>query len=52
MTAEVHTQGNHRKFIPILARGTWEDSASSWLKGKYYIDLSTTEQYEKVVIGY
>ena len=47
MTAEVHTQGNHRKFIPILARGTWEDSASSWLKGKYYVDLSTTEQYEK-----
>ena len=47
MTAEVHTQGNHRKFIPILSRGTWEDSAPSWLKGKYYVDLSTTEQYKK-----
>lgn len=46
MTGEVHTQGNQRKFIPILARGKWEDSAPSWLKGKYYIDLSTTEQYE------
>ncbi|MDC0275838.1 toll/interleukin-1 receptor domain-containing protein [Verrucomicrobiales bacterium] len=22
MTAEVHTQGNHRKFIPILAKGS------------------------------
>ena len=46
MTGEVHTQGKQRKFIPILARGKWEDSAPSWLKGKYYIDLSTTEQYE------
>lgn len=31
MTAEVYGQGNHRKFIPILARGTWENSAPSWL---------------------
>lgn len=46
ITGEVHTQGNQRKFIPILARGKWGDSAPSWLKGKYYIDLSTTEQYE------
>ena len=38
MTAEVHTQGNHRKFIPILAQGTWEKSAPSWLKGKYFVD--------------
>ena len=47
MTAEVHTQGNHRKFIPILARGTWDTSAPSWLKGKYYVDLSTAEKYDK-----
>ncbi len=47
MTAEVHARGDHRKFIPILARDTWEDSAPSWLKGKYYIDLSTTDQYKK-----
>lgn len=39
MTAEVVTQGKHRKFIPILAHGTWEQSAPSWLKGKYYVDL-------------
>src|SRR4051812_18866820 len=25
MTAEVFTTQNHRKFIPILARGTWQD---------------------------
>ena len=34
MTAEVHTQRNHRKFIPVLARGSWEDASPSWLKGK------------------
>lgn len=45
MTAEVHTQRNHRKFIPILARGSWEESAPSWLKGKYYVDLSSPERY-------
>ena len=47
MTAEVHGQRNHRKFIPILARGTWKSSAPSWLQGKYYLDLSTEEQYAK-----
>ena len=47
MTAEMLTQGNHRKFIPVLARGTWEESAPSWLKGKYYVDLSTAENYRK-----
>src|SRR2546423_2895827 len=40
MTGEVSTKGNHRKFIPILARGTWEESGPSWLQGKYYVDLS------------
>ncbi len=44
MTAEVHTSSNHRKFIPILAQGTWKRSAPSWLKGKYYIDLSSPDK--------
>ena len=44
MTAEVHTSINHRKFIPILAQGTWKESAPSWLKGKYYIDLSSPDE--------
>jgi hypothetical protein len=39
MTAEVLTTGNHRKFIPILRRGTWSEAAPSWLAGKYHIDL-------------
>ena len=47
MTAEVYNQRNHRKFIPILARGTWEEAAPSWLKGKYYVDLSSAEKYKE-----
>lgn len=40
MTAEVHTEGNHRKFIPILRAGSRETAIPTWLKGKYSIDLS------------
>jgi hypothetical protein len=39
MTGEVFTQGNQRKFIPILRKGEWKDAAPSWLTGKYYVDL-------------
>jgi hypothetical protein len=39
MTGEVHTQGNHRKFIPILRRGDRLSAIPSWLSGKYDIDL-------------
>ena len=45
MTAEIYAKNNHRKFIPILARGTWKDAAPSWLKGKYYIDLSSRDRF-------
>ena len=47
MTAEVLTYGNHRKFVPILARSSWKESAPSWLKGKMYLDLTAEEKYEK-----
>ena len=47
MTAEIYAKNNHRKFIPILARGTWKDAAPSWLKGKYYIDLSSRDRFEE-----
>ena len=47
MTAEVFTTQNHRKFIPILARGRWEDVAPSWLAGKYYVDLSDPARFER-----
>ncbi|MXX41423.1 MAG: TIR domain-containing protein [Acidimicrobiales bacterium] len=40
MTAEVLLNRDHRKFIPVLRRGSWEEAAPTWLKGKLYIDLS------------
>ena len=46
MTAEVKTYKNHRKFIPILKSGNWEESAPSWLYGKYFVRLSGTEETE------
>ena len=46
MTAEVLTKGNHRKFIPVLARGSWQDSAPSWLKGKVYVDLRAEKNFD------
>ena len=46
MTGEVFTKQNDRKFIPVLAKGTWDASARSWLKSKYYIDLATPSRYE------
>ena len=47
MTAEVLTNRKHRKFIPILARDTWDSSAPSWLKSKVYVDLSSEQKYAK-----
>ncbi len=53
MTAEVLTKQNHRKFIPVLVRGSWEESAPSWLRGKSYVDLSgdskNTENYQELL---
>ena len=40
MTAEVLLNRDHRKFIPVLRRGSWEEAAPTWLKGKFYIDLA------------
>lgn len=37
ITGEVFTERNHRKFIPIMRSG---NATPSWMKGKYYIDLS------------
>ena len=45
MTAEVVANDNHRKYIPVLARGSWEEAAPSWLKGRFYVDLSTETSY-------
>ncbi len=42
MTGEVMSTGNQRKFIPILRQQSLNDSAPSWLLGKYYIDFSSS----------
>src|SRR5687768_5064502 len=47
MTAEVMTSENHRKFIPVLRRGAWTQSAPSWLAGKYYVNLSENPYSER-----
>jgi len=53
MTAEVMTAQNQRKFIPILKDGDWNISSPTWLKGKYYIDLTgepySDENYQSLV---
>lgn len=46
MTSEVLQTSNHRKFIPILKSGTKDTSLPTWLKGKYFIDLSSEQHYE------
>ena len=45
MTAEVLQNSNHRKFIPILKSGTKDTSLPAWLKGKYFIDLSSDQHF-------
>jgi RNA polymerase sigma factor (sigma-70 family) len=51
---EIFVKNNHRKFIPILRRGNWEDVAPSALLGSYYIDLrdgsSYASNYEDLVL--
>ncbi len=47
MTADALTSKNHRKFIPILALGRWQESAPDWLRGKYRINLSNNEFFEQ-----
>ena len=40
MTAEVFLRGNHRKFIPVLRRGTPAEALPGWMEGKVYVNLS------------
>lgn len=52
MTAEVMTKRNHRKFVPILRRGTWSKAAPSWLLGKSHVDLRrgiTRSRYDELL---
>jgi hypothetical protein len=47
MTAEIMNSQNHRKFIPVLRKGSWSEAAPSWLLGKYYINLSAEPYSER-----
>jgi hypothetical protein len=47
MTAEVLQNANQRKFIPILKSGTKETALPAWLKGKYFVDLSNEQHFDK-----
>lgn len=47
MTSEVLQNSNHRKFIPILKSGTKQTAIPSWLQGKYFVDLSSDQHFEK-----
>lgn len=53
MTAEVRSDRNDRKFIPVLREGSWDTAMPSWLKGKYSINLSgspySEEQYNDLI---
>ena len=46
MTAEALQNSSPRKFIPVLKLGSEETAIPSWLKGKYYVDLSSDEHFE------
>ena len=44
---EVLVTRNHRKFIPVLRRGKWEEVAPSALTGAYYVDLRDGNSYDE-----
>lgn len=47
ITGELFEFSNHQKFIPVLQAGESSDSIPSWLLGKYYVDLSSDEKFER-----
>lgn len=40
ITGELAQKENHRKFIPLLRVGEWENSSPTWVMGKKYLDFS------------
>lgn len=45
ITGELYNRNNQRKYIPILARGSWTDSIPTWAIGKLGVDMTTHEKY-------
>lgn len=46
ISAELLTQGNEKKFIPVIRKGNENNSIPTFLSGKLGIDLSDTKHYE------
>lgn len=53
ITGDVFSNQNHRKYITVLASGTWETSVPIWATGKLGADLSEksfdTEEFQRLV---
>lgn len=53
ITGDIFATQNHRKYITVLASGTWEASTPIWAGGKYGVNLSNLkfegEEFEKLV---
>lgn len=53
ITGDIFSTQNHRKYITVLASGTWETSTPIWAGGKYGVNLSNLkfegEEFEKLV---
>lgn len=47
ITGDVFTTQNQRKYVPVLAAGTWETSTPIWAIGKFGVDLSPHQCYEE-----
>jgi len=53
ITSDIFANQNHRKYITVLAAGTWETSTPIWAGGKYGVNLSNLklegEEFEKLL---
>ncbi len=55
ISSDVFMTQNHRKYITVLATGTWERATPVWAGGKYGVDLSDQqldgEEFNKLING-
>lgn len=53
ISSDVYINQNHRKYITVLASGTWAESTPIWAGGKYGVDLSinpySEDEYKKLI---
>lgn len=51
ITGEIYSKANHRKFIPILRKGTWNESSPTYAASKLYIDMRDIDE-DREEFGY